>query len=147
MNEPKPIAGIVADTLANYREEIPEGGGAIQFSWLGSFADTGWAIKIYPRLSEEQWRAYSRRANEAWDKEAFGYDATKALELLHGLFPTHQLSLKWPKCTYRIRRDRPGRLPLYDICGAQARHTEVRTEDVTGARVGIARCDEHRGQL
>jgi hypothetical protein len=119
----------------------------LSHSWLGRWQDVGWAIRITPRLTEAQWGQYGNQADQCWDHVALNYDPDKTLELLHALFPTHELALTWPKCTYRSTTPRAGSTPLHATCGAQAKHTEVRVIDVTGARVGIARCDEHRGQL
>jgi len=121
--------------------------GELMHSWLGRWQDVGWSIRITPRLTETQWEKYGARAQECWDSERLTYDAQKSLELLNALFPTHALSLTWPKCTYRMKQPRMGKTPLIVVCNGQAQHTETKTLDVTGARVGIARCDRHRGLL
>lgn len=118
-----------------------------EFSWLGKWVDCGWSIRIHPHLTGAEWAKYSPRADEGWDTEASVFSPTKTLDLLHDLFPTHELHLTWPKCTYRSRTPRHGKTPLFVVCGAQARYTEVRAEDVAGNKVAIARCDAHRGQL
>jgi hypothetical protein len=126
---------------------VPDDRPSSEFSWLGKWQEMGWAIRIYPKLTDDQWVSYGRRAGNCWDKGAFRYDPVKCLELLHELFPSHDLVLKWPRCTYRTKQERVGKVPLYLVCDAQAKHTEVRAQDVTGARVGIARCDDHKGLL
>lgn len=128
--DPKPV---------NYQkaQPVPAPLPQLEYSWLGRWADAGWAIRITPRLNDNQWDKFSARAEETWDEAALNYSPDKSLELLHALFPTHTLALTWPKC---------GKRTDAGLCGAQAQHTEVRT-DVTGARVGIARCDAHQGQL
>jgi hypothetical protein len=145
---PTPIKDLVHNGNPNYQKAadvttVP----ADECSWLGRFQDVGWALRITPRLTQEEWLQLNRHYGEAWDKERFSYDGLRALEMVHTQFPRHELSLVWPKCTYRYRVDRVGRSPVYAECNAQARHTEVRVTDVTGARVGIARCDLHQGRL
>lgn len=117
-------------------------------SWLGRWADVGWAVRITPRLTEEQWGPFYARAEETWNPHTLNYDPMKSLELLQELLPKHDLALVWPKCGKRVEvyvRDKGRR--MVSVCGAQAQHTEVHQRDVNGARVGIARCDRHRGQL
>lgn len=124
--------------------EVPPAG---ECSWLGRFQDAGWSVRIHPRLNDSQWKVFGERAEETWDATRFAYDPVKSLELLGELFPRHTLALMWPKCGYRTAHGRVGQPPVYVVCNAQARHTETKVVDVTGARVGIARCDEHQGQL
>lgn len=129
--DPKPV---------NYQkaQPVPAPLPQLEYSWLGRWADVGWAIRITPRLNDSQWKVFGLVANDdTWDEEKLNYSAEKSLEVLHRLFPRHELALTWPKC---------GKWTDAGLCGAQAQHTEVRT-DVTGARVGIARCDAHQGQL
>lgn len=161
MNEPKDIGEIVRDAYksAGLGDPVERGGNMykksepvtkapeLDHSWLGRYQDVGWAIRITPRLTKEQWSEWGQRTEEAWDYVSLNYNAHKSLELLHQLFPTHQLALTWPKCGYRVKVPRSGQTPVYQPCGAQAQHTEVHQRDVNGARVGIARCDQHKGQL
>lgn len=128
-------------------EEVPAGDAC---SWLGKFANNGWAIRIMPRLNDRQWEAYGRRAGETWDGATLSYDAVRSLELLQSMFPRHTLVLKWPTCTKRTLSGavRTGAgLPVFAVCGAQAQYTDTKLRDVNGALVAIARCDQHRGQL
>lgn len=119
-----------------------------EYSWLGRWSDIGWSIRIHPRLTPTQWDVYGKRAEECWDPAMRNYNPVKTMELLAALFPTHELVLKWPTCGKRLEAGNGVKgLPVRTICGAQAQHTEVQTLDVNGARVGIARCDAHRGQL
>lgn len=119
-------------------------------SWLGRWQDVGWAIRITPRLGDSDWKVFELRAEETWDPSSLNYDAMKSLELLGELFPRCELSLVWPRCGKRTvgqRTARIGRVPAVEVCGAMAKHTDTHIKDVTGARVGIARCDAHQGQL
>lgn len=109
----------------------------LDHSWLGRWQDVGWAIRITPRLNDSQWKVFGLVAEETWDEEKLNYSAEKSLEVLHRLFPRYELALTWPKC---------GKWTDSGLCGAQARHTQVMV-DASGARVGIARCDAHQGQL
>jgi hypothetical protein len=123
----------------NYQkaEPVPDPGPQLDHSWLGRWQDVGWAIRITPRLNDSQWKVFGLVADDTWDEEKLSYSADKSLEVLHRLFPRHELALTWPKC---------GKWTGSETCGAQARHTQVMV-DATGARVGIARCGVHRGQL
>lgn len=116
-------------------------------SWLGSFAEVGWSIRIEPRLSNAQWERLSAPLDTVWSTSARSYDPVKCLELLGELFPAHALAMHWPQCTYRTATEREGKLPLINVCNAEARHTAVGIRDTKGKRVGIPRCQEHRGQL
>lgn len=148
MNEPKNIGAIGNPVLARKATAVPPAPKGEEVSWLGRWQDVGWAIRIHPRLKPEQWDTYGKRASECWDGDRFTYDPLKTMELLAVLFPAHELVLKWPTCGKRLNAGRSlSGLPVRTICGAMAKHTEVHTLDVNGARVGIARCDEHRGQL
>lgn len=133
----------------NYQkaETVDAQTGELDHSWLGRYQDVGWAIRITPRLTDGQWQLWSQRADETWDYTVLNYDPHKALELLGELFPRHTVSLTWPKCGKRHSVRKADGKRYTDICGTQAKHTEVHVRDVNGAKVGIARCDRHRGQL
>lgn len=134
----------------NYRKAsavVPDSRSPGEVSWLGRWQDCGWAIQIFPRLTDKQWERYGRRSEECWDPERFRYDPARSLEVLQELFPAHELRLTWPKCTYRERSDRGARVPVFTQCNARAEYTEVRAFDVHGAQVGIPRCDRHQGLL
>lgn len=116
-------------------------------SWLGRWSDVGWAIRIEPRLTKEQWGQYSARSSEGWDETVRRYDPLKTMEVLLSLFPTHSFAVMWPRCGKRIVVSRRDKLPVYLECGEVAKHSETHLKDVHGTRTAIARCDKHRGQL
>lgn len=155
MNEPKNIGAIVRDAYEqagvpiNYQRAtpVPTAPPESACSWLGRWSDVGWAIRIEPRLTEDQWRTYGTRSNEGWDEAARRYDPLKTLELLGSLFPTHTFSLAWPRCGKRVEVPRKDKLPLFLNCGEVAKHTDTHLQDVHGERTAIARCDQHQGQL
>lgn len=64
-------------------------------SWLGRFKDNGWAIKISPSLTGDQWNEYACRADEVYvEMPMIGgyYSITRAFDLLREIFPGHVLS-------------------------------------------------------
>lgn len=122
--------------------------GSEDHSWLGRWADVGWAIKIGRKLKDEEWSWFGLRAEETWDEELNGYSAEKSLALLGELFPGVALDLVWPKCAYRTLQPlSAGGHHLWVVCDNTAKHTETQARDVLGNRVAIARCERHRGQL
>lgn len=122
-------------------------GSEAAYSWLGKWGDVGWSIRISPRLTEAQWGTYGKRADETWDEAARSYSSVKSLELLGELFPTHTLTLVWPKCTYRTAFHREGQVPLYVLCGQRGTVTQTHLRDVYDNKVALARCTQHQGQL
>jgi hypothetical protein len=158
MNEPKNIGAIVRDAYeaagipVNYQKATPVPTAAPESacSWLGRWSDVGWAIRIEPRLTDEQWRAYGKRSNEGWDEAVRRYDPLKTLEVLASLVHRHKFTVSWPKCgkrTITASRTTGSGLPVYVVCGEVAKHTDTHLQDVHGVRTAIARCDAHQGLL
>lgn len=124
-----------------------------EYSWLGRWVDNGYAVRIHPRLTEEQWAPVYKRGEDLWDNDLGRYSEVKTIELLAELFPTHELVIVWPKCTHRTRsgelRDGSGAVvrPWYTVCGQVAKHTALELRDVYDNRMAVPRCARHQGQL
>lgn len=115
-----------------------------QHSWLGRWADVGWAIRIGRKLRNEEWDQWAKRADETWDNTRRNYDPHLAMDLLGEMFPGVALQIVWPPCGKRMTTVLPSK---FVICDKSAMHTETQLRDVLGNKVTLARCAAHRGML
>jgi len=117
-------------------------------SWLGRWEDVGWAIRIGRKLTDGEWRAFGKRAEETWDDEARGYSAQAGLTLLGELFPGVTLELMYPRCNKRLQTEGKSSrgLPVYVLCDAPG-VVATHVTEAGGSRVCVVRCEAHAGQL
>lgn len=62
-------------------------------SWLGRWRENGWAIRITPKLSEDQWRWLGLQSDQMWDAKERKYTSEKCEALLRSLFPDRELAV------------------------------------------------------
>jgi hypothetical protein len=127
----------------------------VEHSWLGRWADVGWAIRFPRVLTDEEWGVFGACADETWDTETHSYSSEKTIAVIRelsagGAWPKELADAKihWPKCTHRTATSVHGRrTPVYLVCDEEARYTRTNERDVLGNKVAIPRCAAHQGVL